>query len=179
MTQELDVLQILAAAVLVRYPFTGFARVVAIEHRRNRVDAQPVDVELLQPVQAAGEHEAMHLATTEVVDQRVPILMKTLARIFMLIQRGAIEMRKAMLIRWKVRGYPVEQHADIGGMRTIDEATQAIRITEPGVWREHAEWLIAPGAAEWVGHHRQQLDMREAHVGDVGNQLIEIGRAHV
>src|SRR3546814_13062552 len=90
----------------------------------------------------------------------------------MLIQRGAIEMRKAMLIRWKVRGYPVEQHADIGGMRTIDEATQAIRITEPGVWREHAEWLIAPGAAEWVGHHRQQLDMREAHVGDVGNQLI-------
>src|SRR3546814_20222979 len=88
MTQELDVLQILAAAVLVRYPFTGFARVVAIEHRRNRVDAQPVDVELLQPVQAAGEHEAMHLATTEVVDQRVPILMKTLARIFMLIQRS-------------------------------------------------------------------------------------------
>src|SRR3546814_14244881 len=85
MTQELDVLQILAAAVLVRYPFTGFARVVAIEHRRNRVDAQPVDVELLQPVQAAGEHEAMHLATPEVVDQRVPNLMKHPARTFMLI----------------------------------------------------------------------------------------------
>src|SRR3546814_16317363 len=113
----------------------------------------------------------MHLATTEVADQRVPILMKTLARIFMLIQRGAIEMRKAMLIRWKVRGYPVEQHADIGGMRTIDAATQAVRITEPGVWREHAEWLLATGAAEEVGNPRHTPDMREAHVGAEGQHL--------
>jgi hypothetical protein len=38
--------------------------------------------------------------------------MKALARIGMLVQMGAVEIGQAMRIGRKVRGYPVEDHAD-------------------------------------------------------------------
>ena len=49
--QELDRLEVLAAAELVRHPLARLARVIEIQHRRDRVHPQTVDVELLDPVE--------------------------------------------------------------------------------------------------------------------------------
>ena len=98
MAQEADGLQVLAPAVDVGHPLARLAAVVAIEHRGDRIDAQPVDVEMLEPVQRARDQEALHLAAAEIVDQRVPVLVEALARILMLVERGAVELREAVRI---------------------------------------------------------------------------------
>ena len=47
--QELDGVEVLAAAVLVRDPLAAAPAVVEVQHRRHRVDAQPVDVVAVEP----------------------------------------------------------------------------------------------------------------------------------
>ena len=68
-----DRLEVLAAAVHVGHPLALLARVVEVEHRRHGVDPQPVDVELLEPVQRVGDQEVAHLRVAEVEDQRAPV----------------------------------------------------------------------------------------------------------
>jgi hypothetical protein len=51
LAQKLDRLQILPSPVLVRDPLGS--RVIQVEHRSHRVDAQTIDVKLLQPIQGA------------------------------------------------------------------------------------------------------------------------------
>ena len=52
----------LAAAIDVGQPFAGVAAVIAVQHRGDRVDPQRIDVEVLQPMQSAGDQEALNLA---------------------------------------------------------------------------------------------------------------------
>jgi hypothetical protein len=52
LAQEIDRLQIFAAAVPVRQPIAGIATVIQIQHRRHRVDAQTVDMEAIHPKSA-------------------------------------------------------------------------------------------------------------------------------
>jgi hypothetical protein len=59
---EVDRLEVLAPAVAVRNPLAGFAAVVAVEHRGDRIDAQAIDVEGLDPVERARQQEAGDLA---------------------------------------------------------------------------------------------------------------------
>ena len=70
--QERDRLEILAAAEAVRHPLALLARVVEVEHRRDRVDAQPVDVVLAQPEERVREQEVLHLGAAEVEDVACP-----------------------------------------------------------------------------------------------------------
>ena len=70
--EELHRLEVLAAAVHVGRPLAGLAGVVEVEHRRDRIHAQPVDVELLEPVQRVGDQEVAHLAAAEVEDVACP-----------------------------------------------------------------------------------------------------------
>ena len=173
MAQEADGFQILAPAVDVRHPFAGVAAVVAIEHRGDRIDAQSVDVEMLEPVQRAGDQEALHLAAAEIVDVGVPVLMEAFARIEMLVERGAVEAREAVRVGREMRRHPVEDDADAGRMQRIDEARKALRRAVARARREQAERLIAPRAAERMLGDRQQLDMGEAHVGEIRDQAVD------
>ena len=47
-----------------------------------------------------------------------------------------------------------------------------VRVAEPGGRRVVAGDLVAPGAAERVLHHRQELHVGEAQLGDVRGQLL-------
>ncbi len=60
--EELHRFQVLVAAVLVGLPLARVAGVVEVEHRGDAVDAQPVGVELLEPVERVGEQEVADLA---------------------------------------------------------------------------------------------------------------------
>ena len=75
LSQELDRVDVLAAAVAVRHPLPFLARVIEVEHGRDRVDAQAVGVELAQPVERVGEQEVADFVAAVVEDQRAPVAM--------------------------------------------------------------------------------------------------------
>ena len=165
--QELDRLEILAAAVLVRQPLAFLARVVEVEHRRDGVDAQPVGVVLLQPVEPVGEQEVPHLVARQVEDQRAPVGMRAAPRIRVLVQVRAVEERERPVVAREVRRHPVEHHADPVLVQPVDEAAEVVGRAEARRRRVVPGHLVAPGAGERVLHDRHQLDVREAEVGDV------------
>ena len=112
MANEGDGFEILASAMLVGDPLARLAAVIAVEHRGDGVDAQPVDMEVPQPEEGARGEEAHHLMAPVIVDQRVPIPVQALARVLMLVERRPVEARKPVRIGGKMPGHPVEDHAD-------------------------------------------------------------------
>ncbi len=110
--QEGDGFEILATAEGVRNPLAGLARVVEVEHRGDGVDAQPVGVELSHPVESVREQEVPHLVAPEVEDERAPVGVRAAARVGVLVKGRAVEVRERELVARKVRGHPVQDHAD-------------------------------------------------------------------
>ena len=119
--QEVDRLEVLAPAVLVRDPLPRLARVVEVQHRRDRVHAQAVDVVLLEPEERVAQQEAADLVAPVVEDQRAPVQVLALARVLVLVERGAVEAREAVRVLREVAGHPVEQHADARLVAGVDE----------------------------------------------------------
>ena len=69
-----------------------------------------------------------------------------------------------------MRRYPIEDDADAGCMGLVDETGEAGGIAVSPGRGEEPDRLIAPGGVERVLADRQQLDMGEAEVGDIGHQ---------
>ena len=101
LADEGDRLEVLAPAMHVRDPLAGLAAVVEVEHGGDGVDAERVDVELLQPVERVGDEEVRDLAAAEIVDQRVPVAMEAEARVLVLVKRGAVEADRGRARRWE------------------------------------------------------------------------------
>src|ERR1700728_3980694 len=114
----------------------------------------------------------MHFPAAEVVDRGIPFLVKALARIGVLVQCRAVEPRQAVRIGREVPGYPVENHTDAGVMAAVDETRERRGLAEFRLRRILTQYLIAPGAAEWVAHDRQQFDMSELELAHVWDQLL-------
>ena len=170
--EELHRLEVLAAAVLVRRPLALLAGVVEVEHRRDAVDPQPVGVELLEPVERVGVEEVAHLVPAEVEDVGAPLLVPAALRVGVLVERRAVEHRQRPLVGGEVAGHPVEDHADPGLVQPVDEQPEAVGVAEARVRREVRRHVVAPRAAERVLHHRHQLDVGEAELGEVRRQLV-------
>ncbi len=174
--EELHRLEVLPAAVDVRRPLAVLARVVEVEHRGDRVDAQAVDVELLQPVERVRDEEVAHLLAAEVEDVGAPVRVLAAGGVRVLVQRRAVEAGERELVLGEVRRHPVDDHADAGLVQPVDEVPEAVRVAEARCGREVRRHLVAPGAAERVLHHGQELDVGEPQVGQVGDQLVgELG----
>ena len=121
--QEVDGLQVLVAAVLIGDPLARLARVVQIEHGRHGIHAQAVDVILLQPEQRVRDQERAHFVAAVIEDQRAPVALLALARVGVLVERGAVEEGQAVRVLGEVRGHPVDDHADARLVAGIDEDT--------------------------------------------------------
>ena len=141
--QEFHRLQVFAAAMAVRDEVRA-AREIQVEHRGHGVHAQPVEVVFLQPVAGAGQQEALHLVALVIEDVRAPVLVLALARVFIFIERRAVETGEAMRIARKMRRHPVEQHADAGAMAAVDEVLQVIRRRRSGWWARSSRWSDSP-----------------------------------
>src|SRR5438046_105202 len=79
--QAADRLEGPAPAVHVRDPAAFRPRVVEVEHRGDRVDAQAVGMALAKEVEPAREEEVAHFVAAGVEDERPPVRMRTAARI--------------------------------------------------------------------------------------------------
>ena len=170
--QEGDGVEVLPAAEGVRHPLALLARVVEVEHRRDGVDAEAVGVELAQPVERVREQEVPHLVAAEVEDERAPVGMRAATRVLVLVERGAVEAAERELVAREVRRHPVEDHADPGRVQRVDERPEVVGLAERRDRRVEAGHLVAPGAGERVVHDRQQLDVREAELVGVRDELL-------
>ena len=142
----------------------SLAGVVEVEHRGHRVDAQAVDVELLEPVAGVGDEEVADLGAAEVEDQRAPVGVLAAARVAVLVERRAVEAGQRPRVLGEVGGHPVDDHADAGLVQPVDEVAEVVRGAEARGRRVVGGDLVAPGAAEGVLGHRQELDVGEAEL---------------
>src|SRR5271166_5656707 len=153
-------------------PLPGLARIIEVEHRGDGVDAQSIDVIAIEPEEGVCDQESRHFAPAEIIDRRVPIRMKSAARVSVLVQGLAVEQRKAMHVGWKMRWNPVENDGKPGGVGFVDEARKSGWIAESPGRRKQPDRLIAPGFVERMFRDRHQLDMREAEIRGVRDQLF-------
>ena len=170
--EEVHGLEVLPAAVHVRLPLAGLARVVEVEHRGDRVDADAVDVELLEPVERVGDQEVADLLAPEVEDVGAPVGVLAAARVRVLVERRAVEPGQREVVLGEVRRHPVDDHADAGVVQGLHEPAEAVGVAEARGRRVVRRDLVAPRAAERVLHHGQQLDVGEAHLDDVRRELL-------
>jgi hypothetical protein len=70
------------------------------------------------------------------------------ARVGVLVQRGAVEARQAMVVAGEMRRHPVQQQAQALRVAGRDEARQPIARAEARARRVHAQRLVAPGTIE-------------------------------
>src|SRR5215469_881591 len=120
--QKADRLEILATTENVGDPLAPTPTVVAVKHRGDGVDPQPVDMKFAQPIECARQQKISNLAAAVVVDQGIPIAMETLPRIGMLVECGAVEAAEPMRIGWKMTRDPVEPQAQSGAMACINKS---------------------------------------------------------
>ena len=153
--QPVNGFEILAAAIGIGQPLAGLSRIVAIDHRCDRIDTQPIEVKLLQPVQRAAREKTANLLPRMVEHQCLPVGVFAEARVGVLIQRCAIETRKAMRVLGEVPRHPIQQYADATRMHQIDEGAQVIRAAAATGRRIESECLVAPGAIERMLGDRQ------------------------
>src|SRR5690348_2801488 len=98
--------------------------------------------------------------------------MRSLARIFVLVKVRSVEKRQPVRVSWKMRGRPVEDHADSRLMATIHEIHKVARRSEATRHREIADRLVAPRTIERMLHDRHQFDVRVTHLFYVGYEFV-------
>ena len=153
--EQADRLEVLATAVHVGDPLAVLARVVEVEHRRDGVDPQPVDVELLQPVDRVGDEEVAHLEPAEVEHVGAPVGLVATARVGVLVERQPVEPGEREGVAREVPRHPVEDDADAGLVQPVDEVLEVVGGAEPRRGGVVAGDLVAPRRAVGVLHHRE------------------------
>ena len=122
LAQECHGLKVLLAAVLVGLPLALLTVVVQIEHGSHSVHTQAVDVVLLQPVERAGDEEALHLAAAKVEHHRAPLFVLAALGVRVFVAGFAIEVVQAELVFREVSRNPVHDDADARLMHLVHES---------------------------------------------------------
>ena len=167
--QEGHRVQIDVAAVLVGGEVAA-PSIVQVQHGGHGVHPDAVHMVLLKEQAGGGDQEALHLVGGIVEDQGAPVGMLGHALLLALKLVGAVEAGQAVLVLGEVGGYPVNDHADAGGVKGVHHALEVVRVAVAGGGGVVAGNLIAPGPVIGVLGHRHQLHMGVAHVLAVGSQ---------
>jgi hypothetical protein len=168
--QKGDRLEVLATTMHVRQPLPRLTAVVAVEHRGHGIDPQAVDAVALDPEQGIADQIVADFATTEVVDQRAPVLMHAFAWIGMLIKRRAVEATETVFVGREMRRHPVDDDAQSGRVAGGDEVAETGRVAMARGRGVKPQRLVAPGTIEGMLRYRQQFQMREAQIDHIRNQ---------
>ena len=171
--QERDRFKIFPATELVGNPIVT-AAVVAIQHRRDSIDANSIDVKGLKPKASARQQKTTDFVSSVVEDRTLPVRMETFTRIGVLVQRSAVEIVQRKLVGGEVRRHPIEDDADVGVVERIDEFHQLLGRAVPRRRREVSGRLVTPTGIERVFGDREKLYVRKAHRRDVPDQRIDV-----
>src|SRR5580704_8740421 len=120
-------------------------------------------MKFLQPIERVGKKKFADFIASEVEDKRAPLAMLAFARVFVLVERGAVETKQSVRVAGEMRGDPIENHSDAGLVAGVDEIAKIVGRAEARSGREISCDLIAPGAGKRMLHHGHQFQMRVAH----------------
>ncbi len=168
--EKIRALEIDVAAVNIRAPL-GTAE-IGVLHRRYSVNAQRIDMELVDPVKSAGDQERAHLGLAVIKGVCAPDRELRSQRIGRLVQRRAVKATEREVVLRKMRRYPVEDDADPALVEAIDQISQVIGSAVTRGGGKIARDLIAPGRVEGILTDSHQLDMGVAHMGNILRELI-------
>ena len=73
-----------------------------------------------------GQQEVADLVAPEVEHERAPVGVLALARVGVLVQRGAVEAGQRPVVLREVRGHPVDDHADAAWVQRVDERAEVV-----------------------------------------------------
>ena len=172
MLEELDGLQVLIAAELIRNPLAGLSAVIQVQHGSHCVHAQAVHMELLDPVQGIGNQEVLHFVHLVVKYLGAPVGMLALSGIRILIQRLAVEVRQTMGVLGKMGRNPIQDDTNLLLMQVIDQIHEILRAAMAGGGRIVAGHLVTPGTVEGMLRDAHQLHMGITHLMDIIRQRV-------
>ena len=160
------------AALFVGNPLPVLAVVVAVQHRADRIDPQAVDVEAPAPVEGGGDQEIADLGAAEVEDQGAPGLVLALTRIAVFEARGAVEAGEREVVLGEMPRDEIDDHPEPGLVALVDEPLEVVGRAMAAVRRVLAGDLVAPRTLERVLGQGQQLDVGEAELTGVADQVL-------
>ena len=126
---------------------------------------------LLQPEQGIVDQETLHLGAAKIVDGRVPVWMKPLARVRVLVKRGAIKICQAKRVRREMRRNPINDNSNARRMGRIHKTCKSLRVAKARGRCIEAGRLIAPRRVIGVFGDGQQLDMGEPQVTHIVHKI--------
>ena len=135
-----------------------------VEDRVDRVEAEPVHVEFVDPVERVVDEEFAHRG-----DQRVDGLAPgRMVPVGEGLRRNDVDVGA---FRAEVIIDDVEQHHDAGGVGRVDQRLEVVRaaIGVGGRVGQHA--VVAPVAVTREGGDRHDLDRRHAEIGEVAEPV--------
>src|SRR5205807_10581795 len=100
--KEFDRFNIFTPAIPIGNPFSFFARVVEVEHRRDGVNPQAVGMITIKPKDRVADKKALYLGATVIKNVALPLGMIALAGVGVFIEMASIEKSQAVLIGGKV-----------------------------------------------------------------------------
>ena len=138
--KELHRVQVALIAEHVVFPVAVvFFTEVHIEHARNAVYSDPVDVVLLSPVHRVGKKEASYLRAAEIELVCAPLRMLSA-----LVEHAAVELAKAVLIHTEMTRHPVQYHSNSRLVAAVNKVSEIPRASISGSRSIVAGHLVAP-----------------------------------
>ena len=98
--------------------------------------------------------------------------MEAFTRVGVFVQMGAVKVGQSMGVAGEMRGNPVQNQSNAGGMAALYQAAKAGGITKAGGGGVQANGLVTPGAVKRVFADRHEFQVGEAHVLRVGNERV-------
>src|SRR5438552_2683462 len=170
--QEIDGVKIFAAAKSIRDPLPFLARIIQIQHRRDCIHPQAVDVKLVEPEERIRDEKIADFISSEVKNERAPIRLLALARVHVLVKIGAIEFGQTMRVFREMRRHPIHDHANTSLMTAVDKMAELVRFSEATGGRIIVCYLITPGTFEGMLRHWHQFDVGITHLDDIRQKGI-------
>ena len=169
---EIHGFQIARIPVFIRLPFPVLPGVIQIKHIGHRIDAQPVNMEFLQPEQRVGNQEALDLgaAVIKVGGSPFPVLRPLL--IIRLVKGLPVEMTQSLIVLAEMARHPVHDDGNAVFMGLVYQIHEVLRFAVAAGYRIIACSLIAPGAIIGMLTEGHELQMGVMHILHVLDELI-------
>lgn len=124
--EKINRLEVLASTEAVGLPFPGLAGIVEIQHGGHSIHAEAVEVILVEPEEGVAMQEVFYFVAGVVEDEGAPVLVFSLAGIFIFVEAGAVVAGEAVRVFREVSGHPVEQDSDAFLVAAIHEVSEFI-----------------------------------------------------
>ena len=129
-------------------------------------------MKFFEPIERVGNQEVANFGSTEIENVGAPVWMLASPWVGVLVERLPIESGQSPIIFWKVSWNPVENYADVGLVKLVDQIAKVVWAAEARGRCVVSRHLIAPGWPIGVFGKWHELDVSKAKFLYVWNQFV-------